>query len=371
MLNLPNLNAHLKSVLVASLAASSAMTFAETEGERSLRLENERQLNEMNMRILIDNRNADDAVRAQMETQRSSSVPQPVSPQAADHQRYAADKNASERLLGVPVLSYVSFQTLQAGTPAVVRKAIDAHAPRLVKLPGLLTGDGEIDASAVYRQGNVMQVTYTSQLKSEQGYVGRRMYVTCTGKPPMVLLTSQVFARTKTGAARMARDPAYYGFSGGIQAAPLSGAALERVRTLCTQARTAEFEMSVPISEIGGSWSSVPVLSIQRAASTGRVSWVMLNHSVATSAHYINSPAWSAQGAPTQMYASIAGTFGGGTQWSAACSTGEFSSAALFVDNVNKVVKASPNENDGRPMKVMPSHTRLAFEFACAAAGAV
>lgn len=364
------LGTSLKTAFAAALATGGAMAFAETDGERALRLENERQINELNTRIMIENRNADDAVRLQMDASRNTPAPAAVSPQAATMARYAAQKQAAEQLLGMPVLSYVSFQALQSGVPAAARKEIDGRSPRPIKVPGLLGGDAELDANALYRQGNVLQFSFTTQLDNGRGYVGRRLHATCAGSPAMLIQSSQHFALTRSEAARMARDPAHYGFSEKIQAARLSGESLRRVQELCLKAKPAKFEMSVAISESGSTWSSVPVKSIQRSAITGRVGWAVLNNSAASSAQFINAAAWKQDGAPIQRSAALAGSFGGGMQWSASCTSGEQSTASIAVDQFNKVISASPVNDDGRLMKSMPDHTRLAFEFACAAAGA-
>jgi len=364
----------LKTTLAAALATAGAAALAETDGERALRLENERQINELNTRIMIENRNADDAVRAQMEAQRNGTAPSPapatVSPQAATMARYASQKQAAEQLLGLPVMSYVGFLALQSGVPAAARKEIDATPVRLVQSTGLLNGDAELDANGVYRQGNVMQIAYAAKLVNGRGYVGRRIHVTCGASTPVLVLSSMHFARTKAEAARLARNPAFYGFSGAVQATRLSPEASRRVQELCAQAKPAKFEMAVPVQESGSSWSTVPVSSIQRSVTSGRVGWVVLNNSPSLPGQLESGPAWNEAGVPIQRKAAVAGSFGGGLQWSASCATGEIANASLFVDQSNKVIAASPVESDGRLMQSMPAHTRLAFEFACAAAGA-
>ncbi len=360
---------HLRNVLIVATACCGTTAFAESEGERSLRLENERQLNEMNMQVMIRNREEDDARRARMQAQRNAVQAAERSPRSAESLSAQRNTETAERELGASVISYHSLQTLNRPFSADELGAISAQPVRLAKSPKLLP-NAEFDQNALYRQGNVLQIVFTRALEGGKGSIGWRIYATCSGKVSKVAAASSHLANSKEASIKLARDPSYVGVNSRVEYFTIVDAsAMAEVRSLCAKAHPAPFEMSVPIDVAGNSWSSVPVLSLQKASGEGRVSWAMTNHSTFFTETFAAKPAWDDSAAPIQKTVATSGSLSGISQWAADCRTGKKRSALVEVNDVLKAVNPSINPDDGRLMTSMPDHTRFGYEFACAALG--
>ena len=255
---------HLRKVLIVATACCGATAFAESEGERALRLENERQLNEMNMRIMIRNREEDDALRVRAEAQRNAVQRDAQSDQAVEGvnaRRKALIEKAALKI-GAPIRSSYEFdwsEIARAQTDGPVKQKL--NPVKLVAWPHI--PGKELDATSVVRDHNVVQFVLVGKAEMDGIFSSWRINATCGPGKPQMLAVGGFLASDKTRAALRARDSLALPRSG-PEYVPINATTRKAVQVLCETARKTHHPILIPTTVSSHFAELVPARSIRR-----------------------------------------------------------------------------------------------------------
>lgn len=267
---------HFRMFLIVVTTSFGAATFAESDAERAMRMENERVLNEANMRIMKRNLEEDDAFRARAQQQRNA-------PQAAGRDETSVEAREEKRKklievatrkIGAPIRSAQEFDGSEISDHRSAKLAAQKMGPvKLVKWTH--TTRYELDATSVVRDSNVVQFVLVAKAKMDGVYSAVRINATCGRATPQMQAVGNYLANDKIQAALHARDQLALA-RGGIEYFPVSPAMSKTVQGLCASAAKPHHPILITVASGQTFASFVPARSIRRELD-GVTSWIRFN----------------------------------------------------------------------------------------------